>query len=70
MIPAPLNLWMNIPVDAGGQIDWLPTVSRPGNEVRFEVLIDCIAVMSACPQDITPINGTDVAPTSLDFRVD
>jgi len=28
-----------------------------------------IVVMSACPQDMNPINGIDCDPTELHFRV-
>ncbi len=68
-IPAPFNVWMNIPVSADGGFTWEAPVSSPGDFVRFRALRDCIAVMSACPQDVTPVNGVDVAPTELEFRV-
>jgi len=44
-------------------------VSRAGDVIRLRALVDCIAVLSACPQDITPINGRDVAPTELHVEV-
>lgn len=56
-VPAPLNLWMNIPVDAAGDYDWTPPVTRPGDHVLLRALLPCIAVMSACPQDMTAVNG-------------
>jgi uncharacterized protein YcgI (DUF1989 family) len=31
--------------------------------------MDCIIVMSACPQDMTPINGPDMKPVDLQFEV-
>lgn len=67
--PSPLNLWMNIPVGEGGAIDWLPPVSRPGDYVVLRAELDCIAVMSACPQDMVPINGAAMAPTEVHFQV-
>ncbi|MBC8038305.1 MAG: urea carboxylase-associated family protein [Rhizobiales bacterium] len=69
-IPSPFNVWMNTPVRADGTIEWLPPVSKPGDWVRFRAEMDCIAVMSACPQDLIPINGQDAAPAELHFRVD
>ena len=30
---------------------------------------DCIVVMSACPQDIIPINGADMRPAEIAFSV-
>lgn len=68
-IPAPFNLWMNIPVAASGAFTWEAPVSRPGDIVRFQALQDCIAVMSACPQDVTPVNGVGNNPTELAFKV-
>jgi uncharacterized protein len=60
--PASFNLWMNIPVRANGELEWLPPVSNPGDSVVFRALTDCVMVMSTCPQDIIPINrGNPVA---------
>jgi uncharacterized protein len=55
--PASFNLWMNIPVLPSGELEWRETVSKPGDSVIFRALIDCIMVMSACPQDIIRINA-------------
>jgi uncharacterized protein YcgI (DUF1989 family) len=55
--PASFNLWMNIPVLAGGDLEWREPTSKPGDSVVFSALIECIMVMSACPQDIIPINA-------------
>lgn len=55
--PASFNLWMNIPFDTQGKLQWLPPVSRAGDRVAFRALVDCVAVLSACPQDIVPINA-------------
>ncbi len=54
--PSPLNLWMNIPVAPDGSTGWGEPVSKPGDHVEFRAAMDCIAVMSCCPQDILPIN--------------
>ena len=55
--PASFNLWMNIPVLPSGDLEWRETVSKPGDRVVFRALIDCIMVMSACPQDVIRINS-------------
>jgi uncharacterized protein len=54
--PSPFNLWMNIPVAEDGSTGWGEPVSKPGDYVVFRAQMDCIAVMSCCPQDILPIN--------------
>ena len=56
-VPSPLNLWMNIPVDAKGAIGWCEPVSKPGDYVVLRAEMDVVVAMSACPQDILPINS-------------
>ena len=56
-VPAPLNLFMNIPWDMEGNITFEPTVSAPGDSVQFRAEVDVIVIASACPMDIVPING-------------
>ncbi|MCP1676484.1 uncharacterized protein YcgI (DUF1989 family) [Natronocella acetinitrilica] len=68
-VPQPLNLWMNIPVDDQMKIQWCAPVSRPGDYVDLRAEMDCIVAMSACPQDIIPINGDDCKPVELHFEV-
>ncbi len=53
-VPQPLNLWMNIPVNADWSVEWLPPVSKAGDKVRMRAEMDCICAMSACPQDMIP----------------
>jgi len=69
-IPAPFNLWMNIPVASDGACQFLPTVSAPGDRAAFRAEMDCIAVFSACPMDVVPINGPEGRPVEMAFRVD
>jgi len=66
-VPQPLNLWMNIPVGADGGVQWLPPVSKAGDYVDLRAEMDCVVVMSACPQDIVPIN--DNRPVEVQFQV-
>ena len=55
--PQPLNLFMNIPWDEEGNLEFAPALSKPGDYVTIRAEVDCIAVMSACPQDILKINS-------------
>jgi uncharacterized protein YcgI (DUF1989 family) len=68
-VPAPFNLWMNNPVSPDGSLGWLPPRAKPGDHVLLEALVDCVAVMSACPQDLVPVNGADCCPVELAFTV-
>lgn len=65
--PCPFNLWMNIPIGADGTLGWAPPVSKAGDYVTFRAHMDCICVMSACPQDILPVNAGD--PVDVAFEV-
>jgi uncharacterized protein YcgI (DUF1989 family) len=67
--PSPLNLWMNIPVNPDGSTEWGVPVSKPGDYVVLRAVMDCVVAMSACPQDILPINGEDLKPTEAHYTV-
>ncbi|WP_439814050.1 DUF1989 domain-containing protein [Zavarzinia sp. CC-PAN008] len=67
-VPSPLNLFMNIPVHPDGRVSFDPPVSRPGDYVALKALDDVIVVLSACPQDMNPING-DKGPQDAAFVV-
>jgi uncharacterized protein len=67
--PSPLNLWMNIPVDAEGNTSWGEPVSKPGDYVILRAQMDCVVAMSACPQDILPINGAARQPTEAHYQI-
>ncbi len=66
-VPSPLNLWMNIPINSDGSIDWKEPVSKPGDYVVLRAAMDCIVAMSACPQDIVCINAG--APTEAHYQI-
>jgi uncharacterized protein YcgI (DUF1989 family) len=69
-VPAPLNIWMNTPVGPDGSIAWCAPVSKRGDRVVLRAEVNVIAVMSACPQDMVPINGLDQTPKSIALHVD
>ena len=67
--PAPLNLFMNIPVVDGNRVEVRPPVSTPGSFVTLRAEMNCIAAFSACPQDMLPVNGLAMRPTEAHFEV-
>lgn len=67
--PSPLNLWMNIPVGPDGAIAWRAPVSKPGDHVLLRAVMDCVVVLSACPQDMLPINGADQIPRDAAWQI-
>lgn len=68
-VPSPLNLWMNIPVDKNGNTSWGEPVSKAGDYVILRAEMDCIVAMSACPQDILPINGKAGIITDAHYQI-
>ena len=67
--PGPLNLFMNTPVMSDGSIDRRPPQSKPGDSIVMRAEMDLVIVFSACPQDITPINGPELTPRDARFEV-
>ncbi len=65
--PQSVNLFMNIPVGPGGELGWEPARSRAGDSITLRAEMDCIVAVSACPQDIVPINGGN--PTGILLEV-
>lgn len=48
MIPTAFNLFMNVPVAPDGTIRVDPPVSRPGDYIRMEALMDLVIGLTAC----------------------
>jgi uncharacterized protein YcgI (DUF1989 family) len=69
LVPAPLNLFMNVRWEPDGSLRFEPPRNRPGDLVRLRAETDLIVVMSACPQDLLPVNGQDQRPTQAAFRL-
>ncbi len=67
--PDPLNLFMNVTLTADRTVVRASPASRPGDSITFRAEMDLIVVMSACPQDITPINSEERRPRDVLVRV-
>jgi uncharacterized protein YcgI (DUF1989 family) len=77
--PAPLNLFMNIPIRQTAEkhdsdtnintmkISWEPCLCQPGDSITLRCLLPCFVVLSACPNDVTDINGRN--PKDIEFIV-
>jgi uncharacterized protein YcgI (DUF1989 family) len=55
--PASLNTFMNIPWRQDGSLEWGNCLCKKGDSVVFRAELDCIVALSACPQDMLPINN-------------
>lgn len=68
--PSPWNVFMNIPWTDGGALSFEEPQTRPGDYIVLRAEMDCVVAMSACPQDLVPINGADCRPTEAHFEVE
>ncbi|MBS1676530.1 MAG: urea carboxylase-associated family protein [Actinobacteria bacterium] len=68
-VPAPINLFMNIPWTDDGSISFEPTVSKPGDYVVLRAEMDAVVVFSACPQDNLRINGEERVPMPVEVEI-
>jgi len=69
-VPDPLNLFMAVPVARDGSLSLEPSRAGVGSEIVFEALQDLLLVVSACPQDLVPINGDAGSPRQIDVYTD
>lgn len=67
--PSPFNLFMNIPWTATGGLAFEAPETHPGDYVILRAELDCVVAMSACPQDILPINGASRQPTAAHYQI-
>jgi hypothetical protein len=67
--PQPLNLWMNAPVSENMRLEVVSPVSKPGDFIILHALMDVWVIMSACPMDVTPVNGENCQPVEVHYRV-
>lgn len=68
-LPAPLNLFMNFPIALDGSFARVPPASRPGDFVVLRAEMELWMVFSACPQDMTVVNGAARRPTDAHYQV-
>lgn len=66
-VPQSVNIFMHMSVHEDGSLKWEPIKSKAGDFVDFRAEMDCYAVVSACPQDVTSLNGGKPTPASLEI---
>lgn len=69
-VPCPFNIWMNVQLDPSGDFRFRSPTSKAGDYVTFESKEDVFIAMSACPQDITPVNGEEQITEDLYFFIE
>jgi uncharacterized protein len=66
-IPQPINLFTNIGLGPDRELLWRPALTRAGDAVTMRAELDCIVVVSACPQDIVNINECRPGPLAIEL---
>ncbi|KZB88242.1 DUF1989 domain-containing protein [Amycolatopsis regifaucium] len=64
--PQPINVFMRVPVAEDGRLSRLTASSRPGDAVTLRAEVDCVVVVSACPQDLVRISDADLSPLAIE----
>jgi urea carboxylase-associated protein 1 len=64
-VPMSFNLFMNCPVQADGSWTIAEPVSKPGDYVDLRAEMDCLLVLSNCPQDLNPCNAGELKPLKV-----
>ncbi len=66
VVPQPVNVFMDITPNAEGDLEWRSSPAAPGAAVTFRAELDCVVVVSACPQDLVGINGHAPGPLTVE----
>lgn len=66
--PQPINVFMRIPVGAGGSLTWLPARTAAGDAITFRAELDAVVVVSSCPMDIVGINRGGPSPLAVEVQ--
>lgn len=64
-LPDPINWFMNNALDENLDYVIEEPLSRPGDYVALLALTDVVVALSACSQDLAPVNGYKVTPLMM-----
>jgi uncharacterized protein len=60
-----VNWFMNVPVEPDGTLGIVDGISAPGKYVELRAEMDCLVVVSNCPQINNPCNGFNPTPVRM-----
>ncbi len=60
-----INWFMNVPVEPDGSLGIVDGISGPGKYVELRAEMDCVVVVSNCPQINNPCNGFNPTPVRM-----
>jgi uncharacterized protein YcgI (DUF1989 family) len=67
LVPQPVNFFMNVAVRPDGSVTFGPPRTEAGDWVLLRAFIDCVVVLSACPQQWNP--AANYHPSDLLARI-
>ncbi len=67
-VAQPLNVFMDVRVDASGELVRRPASSTPGDHLVFQALMQCYVVLSSCPMDVVTISSGGITPLAIDIE--
>ena len=68
-VPTPLNLFMNTRFHDHKKMEVAEPEAKQGDSITLRALRGCIAVLSACPQDLLPVNAHGCTPKAVAYCV-
>ena len=68
-VPTPLNLFMDTRFYDHTVMEIETPTTAAGQSVTFRALRDCIVALSACPQDLLPVNAHDCTPQAVHYVI-
>lgn len=60
-----VNWFMNVPVEEDGSLGIVDGISAPGKYVDLRAEMDCVVIVSNCPQINNPCNGFNPTPVRM-----
>ena len=67
VVPQPVNFFMNVAVRPDGSVTFGPPQTEAGDWVLLRAFLDCLVVLSACPQQWNP--AANYHPSDLLARI-
>jgi len=61
-----LNIFENAKIDEEGNLIHLPTLSKAGDHIAFEALMDLVCAVSSCPMDLNATGGNKITDIGVE----
>lgn len=68
-VPNPVNLFEHVAISADGSVEICAPLAKKDDAVTLRADIDLVMVISACPMDIMPTNGSDLKPKAVSIEI-